>query len=141
PAGTVSRMHVRRAALTAVAALTLLTGCVRQPEVNARPHPGTETASIVGGVQLVTVRAGVDLRFNPSTIVVHPGRVRIVLVNTAKPGAGPPHDVQFAGLPGAAVPLVAAGQSASVTFDTPEPGTYAFVCSIHARQGQTGKLI
>jgi len=134
-------MHVRRAALTAVAALTLLTGCVRQPEVNARPHPGTETASIVGGVQLVTVRAGVDLRFNPSTIVVHPGRVRIVLVNTAEPGAGPPHDVTFSGLPSGDVPLTSAGRESAVTFTAPAAGTYHFVCSIHARQGQTGMLI
>jgi plastocyanin len=67
--------------------------------------------------------------------------VRIVLVNTEPPGAGPPHDVVFSGLPGADVPLAAAGQAQTVTFTAPAPGTYNFVCSIHARQGQSGKLI
>jgi plastocyanin len=133
-------MQVRRAVAIA-AALAALAGCAREAAVNRRPQSGTGVASLVNGVQQIVVRSGLDLRFHPATLVVHPGRVRIVLVNTAKPGAGPPHDIQFAGLPGADVALVAAGGSASVTFDTPEPGTYAFVCSIHARQGQTGKLI
>jgi plastocyanin len=73
--------------------------------------------------------------------VVHPGTVRIVLVNTAQPGSGPPHNVVFSGLPSADVPLAQAGQAQSVTFIAPAPGTYNFVCSIHATQGQTGKLI
>lgn len=133
-------MQLRRAVAIA-AALAVLAGCAREAAVNRRPTSGTGSASLVDGVQQVVIKAGVDLRFHPSTIVVHPGRVRIVLVNTAKPGAGPPHDIQMSGLPGASVPLADAGQTRSVTFDAPEPGTYDFVCSIHARQGQTGKLI
>jgi plastocyanin len=132
--------HLRRAVAIA-AALAALAGCVREASVNRRPHSGTGTASVVAGVQQVIIRSGVDLRFHPSTIVVHPGRVQIVLVNTSKPGAGPPHDLQLTGLPGAGVPLAEAGETRSVTFDAPEPGTYAFVCTIHTNQGQTGKLI
>jgi plastocyanin len=64
-----------------------------------------------------------------------------VLVNTSKPGAGPPHDVTFTGLPTANIPTTDAGRVSSVTFEAPAPGTYNFVCSIHARQGQTGTLI
>jgi plastocyanin len=131
-----------RRALLFVAALALLVSCSnRQSPTNKRPHNGTGTASMVAGAQVVTITSGVDLRFHPSTIVVHPGRVRIVLVNTSQAGAGPPHNVVFSGLPAADVPLATAGETQSVTFTAPAPGTYNFVCSIHARQGQSGKLI
>lgn len=124
-------------------ALAVLTGCARVPEVNTRPHPGTATATAAAtGLQQVVVRAGLDLRFHPSTIVVHPGRVRILLVNTADKGAGAPHNLTFNGLPGADnVPDVQAGYAAAATFVAPAPGTYSFVCTIHAAQGQTGKMI
>lgn len=137
-------MLVRHASrvLVALAAVASLAACAnRQAEVNKRPHSGTATASEVDGVQQIVVRTGLDYRFRPSTIVVHPGRVRIVLVNTAKPGAGPPHDLQVTDVPHADVPLATAGQVQSVTFTAPAPGTYRFVCSIHFAQGQTGKLI
>jgi plastocyanin len=134
-------MGSRRAA-GALLALLLLAACSnRQAAVNKRPHAGTGVASDVAGVQQIEVRTGVDLRFHPSTLVVHSGLVRVVLINTAQPGAGPPHDLQVTGLPGAAVPLTSAGRSSSVTFRAPAPGTYSFVCSIHAAQGQTGKLV
>jgi plastocyanin len=127
----------------ALALLASLAACARTPEVNSRPHPGTGTATVADdGVQQVIVKTGVDLRFDPSTIVVHPGRVRIVLVNTAAKGAGPVHNLTFSGLPDADdVPDVQAGYAASATFVAPAPGTYSFVCTIHASQGQTGKLI
>jgi plastocyanin len=130
-----------RRACALVAALVLLGACASEAPVNSRPQSGTGVASDVGGVQQVTVEAGLDLRFHPSTIIVHSGKVRIVLVNTAKPGAGPPHNLQLTGLPAADVPLAMAGQTQSVTFIAPAPGTYTFVCTIHAVQGQTGKLI
>jgi plastocyanin len=133
----------RRLVLAAllVATLAAVAGCVRQAEVNARPHLGTGTASVVHGVQQVMLSSGTDLRFSPSTIVVHPGPVRLVLVNTSDAGAGPPHDVTFAGLPTADIPTTYAGRTSSVMFTAPAPGTYHFECSIHARQGQTGTLI
>jgi plastocyanin len=137
-------MQLRRPFVLAtalVAALSTLAGCVSEPEVNARPHVGTDTASTVNGVQQITLRSGQDLRFTPSTIIVHPGVVRLVLVNTAQPGAGPPHNVMFSGLPVADIPTTQAGRLSSVTFSAPAPGTYQFVCSIHARQGQTGTMI
>jgi plastocyanin len=134
-------MKSRRGAVLLLA-VTVLAGCSnRQAAVNKRPHDGTGVASDVGGVQQIVVRSGTDLRFTPSTLVVHQGRVRIVLVNTSQPGAGPPHNMLVSGLPGVDVPLTSAGQTHSVTFTAPAPGTYSFVCSIHAAQGQTGKLI
>jgi plastocyanin len=136
-------MGSRRAAWALLALLGLLLAACsnREAPVNKRPHNGTGTASMVAGVQQIVVRAGLDLRFHPSTLVVHRGLVRIILVNTANPGAGPPHDLQVAGFPAADVPLTSAGRSSSVTFTAPAPGSYSFVCSIHAAQGQTGRLI
>jgi plastocyanin len=137
-------MNLRWPSVLVAALATVLlgtAGCVREPAVNARPHLGTGTASEVAGIQQVTLHSGLELRFEPSTIVVHSGPVRLVLVNTAKPGAGPPHDVTFAGLPTANIPTTYAGNESSITFVAPAPGTYHFVCSIHARQGQTGTLI
>jgi plastocyanin len=138
-------MVFRRALAVAAAlgALVMLAACSnREAPVNKRGHTGTAVASLVDGIQQVVVKSGVDLRFHPSTIVVHPGKVRIILVNTAKPGSGPPHNIQSTEVPGADVPLAMAGETAqSMTFVAPAPGTYSFVCSIHARQGQSGKLI
>jgi plastocyanin len=137
-------MQLRRPFVLATALTTVLltaTGCVREASVNSRPNVGTGTASEVSGVEQITLRSGLDLRFTPATIVVHPGTVRLVLINTAKPGAGSPHDVTFTGLPSANIPTTYAGRESSVTFVAPAPGTYHFVCSIHARQGQTGTLI
>lgn len=123
-------------------ALVLLAGCSnRESPTNKRPHAGTGTASVVGDVQQLTITTGVDLRFHPSTIVVHRGTVQLTLENLRNNGGGPPHNLQVSGFPAGNVPLIAAGQSATVTFVAPAPGTYNFVCTIHARQGQTGKLV
>jgi plastocyanin len=132
-------MQLRRASTVALA--FLISACTSEAAVNARTHAGTETASPSAGVQVVVVRSGTDLRFHPSTIVVHPGKVRIVLDNTSKPGAGPPHDLTFRSLGGLYIPTTQAGRRASITFTAPAPGTYAFVCTIHANQNQTGKLV
>ena len=135
-------MRVRRASV-AVLALLLATACSNaESPTNKRAHAGTATSSPgPDGLQTVTLTTGVDLRFHPSTIVVHPGKVRIVLRNTAKPGAGPPHTLQVTGLPGAFIGTTQAGREQAVIFTAPAPGSYAFVCTIHATQNQTGKLI
>ena len=64
--------------------------------------------------------------------------MRVALVNTGK---GAPHDWTLEGLPGAATALASAGETKTVTFIAPAPGTYTFVCTIHKKQGQTGKLV
>jgi plastocyanin len=125
-----------------LAAIALLAGCTNaEPTINKQPHPGVSTAASRGGVQQVRVTTGVDLRFHPSTIVVQPGKVRIVLVNDTGKGVGPPHDLDVLGIPGATVPLAQPRQAREVTFTAPSPGRYRFVCTIHAKQGQTGVLV
>jgi plastocyanin len=123
-------------------ALAVSSACSNsEATINKRPHPGITTASTADGVQEVTVTTGVDLRFHPSTIVVHPGKVRIVLVNNTGKGVGPPHNLDVSSVPGAFVPLAQSNQKREATFIAPSPGRYRFVCTIHANQGQTGTLV
>lgn len=135
---------VRAAGVVAVVLVVggLLAACSnRESPINKRPQAGTATASPVDGIQQITITTGVDLRFHPSTIVVHRGEVRLILKNVPTNGGGPPHNIFFAGLPVADVPDTDVGVTNSVTFMAPAPGTYNFVCTIHAAQGQSGKLI
>lgn len=128
-------------ALAVASTLVVTAACSNGSTVAAkRPHAGTGTASEVSGVQQVKITTGNDLRFHPSTIVVHPGPVEVVLVNTEKPGGGPPHDVKITGLPGQS-PTAFAGSTIAYRFTAPAPGSYRFVCTFHVEQGQTGTLI
>jgi plastocyanin len=130
-----------RIAAAALAALIVLTACSNTSSpVNRRPHTGSATASDVNGVEQVTIKAGDDFRFSPSTIYVHAGKtVRIVLVHT---GTGAPHDWQLSAFPSYMVPLLnGQGQQGSTTFVAPAAGRYQFVCTIHLQQGQTGTLV
>ena len=116
----------------------VLAGCQRQAAMNREPHNGSSTATLADGVQQVTITADQRYRFSPSTITVHPGKVRITLSHV---GTGAPHDWSLTGFPDDNVPLVTPGQSQSVEFTAPAPGRYTFVCTIHVTQGQTGTLI
>ena len=128
----------RPAYLLAVVGLALASCTNTQPAVNREPQSGSAAASTVGGVQQITISAGDDYRFHPSTVTVHPGELRVVLTH---PGTGAPHNWQLPGRPNDDVPLTPAGQTNSVTFETPAPGRYRFICSIHVTQGQVGTLI
>jgi len=120
-------------------AASVLAGCTNsQSSVNSRPHTGTATASSVGGVQQVTIEVGVDDRFHPSTIVVHPGRVQIVLKHDA---AGAPHNLSIGNPVNVFVPTIDSGRSESTSFTAPAPGKYQFVCTLHAKLGMTGTLV
>ena len=109
-----------------------------QSAANREPYTGATTVAATSGVQQVTLHVGVSFRFTPSTITVHPGKVRITLVHDA---GGAPHNWQLLGIPGDFVGTVNDGQTGEVTFTAPSPGRYTFVCTIHERQGQTGTLI
>lgn len=143
PLGTVQDMPSGRAqrllAVVACAAVVPVAACNSTASVNKNPHTGVGTASSVDGLQVITVHTGVDYRFHPSTLTVHPGRVKIVLINTEKEGA--PHNLDVLKDPAANVPLTYAGETQSMTFVAPAPGRYRIECSIHVAQGQTGTLI
>ncbi len=64
--------------------------------------------------------------------------MKVILKNVGK---GAPHNWSLNGFPADFVPLTPAGGVSQAQFTAPSPGTYVFVCTIHTRQGQTGKLI
>jgi plastocyanin len=134
-------MMIRRAGMV-MAALGLIAGLSacsnRQASPNREGHTGAATASTVAGVQQVTVTVDTSFRFDPSTITVHPGTVKIILVHK---DSGAPHDLAVTGFPADNVPLARAGATTSATFTTPAPGSYGFVCTIHQAQGMTGTLV
>lgn len=121
-----------------IAAVVLVGGCQSQSAINRNPHVGATTAAATDGVQDVVITTDQNYRFDPSTITVHPGKVRITLKHT---GTGAPHNWSLQGFPADAVPLVSPGQEKSIEFVAPAPGTYTFVCTIHVAQGQTGTLV
>ena len=127
------------AALVVVALSTSVAACSnRQAAPNRRGHAGSATASTENGVQQVTLVVNDNFRFDPSTVTVHPGTVKVTLVHRGK---GAPHDFSVDGAPADHVPLVSAGQTTSSTFTTPAPGTYRFECTLHVAQGMTGTLV
>jgi plastocyanin len=121
-----------------VAIALTLTACQTQSAINREPHTGSSTAAAVGGVQQVTITTDQYYRFSPSTITVHPGKVKITLNHV---GTGAPHDWSLNGFPADNIGLVTPGQAKSVEFTAPAPGRYTFVCTIHIAQGQTGTLV
>ena len=129
---------VSLAALAVLVAGWLVAGCQSQSAINREPHAGSTTASAVAGVQEVVITTDQSYRFTPSTITVHPGKVRITPKHV---GTGAPHDWSLLNFPADYVPLVSPGQTRSVEFTAPWPGTYKFVCTIHVPQGQTGSLV
>lgn len=121
------------------ALIVSLVGCTnQQSSINRVRQSGAATAATVAGVQQVTVTADDHYRFAPDTITVHPGQVRIILINK---GTGAPHNLLVTGFPADFVPLASAGQTTTATFTAPAPGRYQFVCTIHVAQGQTGTLV
>ncbi len=58
-----------------------------------------------------------------------PGRVRVVLDNTEKPGQGAPHNLQVGGLPSAAVPLTTAGQQTQTSRSPRRPRAPTASCA------------
>jgi plastocyanin len=131
--------HSARAVAAALLVAIVITGCTnRQASPNRRGHPGSATASTVDGVQQVTLTVSDTFRFNPSTVVVHQGKVKITLVHK---GSGAPHDFSLNGFPADHTGLVNAGSTTSTTFTTPSAGTYKFECTLHVTQGMTGTLV
>jgi len=124
-----------------LAGFALVTGCSGQAPVARRPHTGTATASEVGGIQQVTIDTGGDYRFHPSTVVVHPGMVKVILINQGGQGAGAPHTWQ---LDAGAMPFIGpttVGTQNEASFTAPAPGRYTFECTLHRNLGQTGTLV
>lgn len=129
------------AVLVLVAVAAGLAACARTP---ARPPSGSSrpdrvTAALAAdGVQVVDLDAGNDYRFHPSEVDARVGRIRLTLHHV---GIGAPHTWSAPDIPKARGPLVQPGESQTLSFTVTRPGTYRFVCTIHERQGQVGRLV
>jgi plastocyanin len=120
--------------------LVALAGCGGKPAPKAgstRPDEVTLTPA-ADGSQQVQIDADDSYRFHPSLVRAAPGPVEVTLHNV---GEGTPHNWTAGTLPGAAVPLIRGGESRSVRFTVSRAGDYRFVCTIHERQGQVGRLV
>jgi plastocyanin len=148
PAGIAAR---RSGALVVglVLAAGVLAGCGGGPGGSGGSAAPSSSSAALGtvttapdGVQEITLQTQDDYVFTPATFAVRPGTVRLTVTNVAKqlthnfrftPGAGPV-DVP------AQIPLLAPGQSQTITFTVQQPGDYGFECSFHTQLGQVGTM-
>jgi plastocyanin len=148
PAGSLVR---RSGALVVGLVLSagVLAGCGGGPEASggsaspssASAAPGTVTTA-PDGVQEVTLQTQDDYVFTPDAFTVSPGTVRLTVTNVAKQLT---HNFRFTpgGAPAAIVeqiPILAPGQSQTITFTVQQPGDYPFECSFHVQLGQVGTM-
>jgi plastocyanin len=136
---TSSRWVVGAGALSAVAVLLGAGGCQREsPRFDkATSAVPPITASVAAdGSQTLTLQMNDVLRFVPSNIQVHPGKITVTLANAGKD----PHqfevpdlDVSTGNIPG--------NTTKTVTFTIPAGAkTYPFDCAYHTSEHMVGTL-
>lgn len=123
------------------AAAPVLTGCTNQQPARfaaagARSHSTVTASAGAGGVQRIVIDATSNDRFIPDTVVVHPGRVTLVVRNTG----AVPHTLE---IPSLGVDTGNIGKLATrqVTFTVTKPGRYPFDCAYHVTLGMDGVLV
>ena len=111
---------------------------VPTPEATATPTPPP------AGVQEVTIKAIVGIRFDTDEIKVKPGPVIVHFINE---DTGVPHNVAFYTDKSASEAIFGANENictgpcqVDITFEAPDPGTYFFRCDVHP-QIMTGDFI
>jgi plastocyanin len=120
-------------------ACVALVGCSNRnaPQTRGAHSGDVQVTAGAGGVQAVTIDGGDNMRFDPSTIHVHPGKVKITLDVTGTT----PHELSFTKDIKPTIPLTLHGQHGSIEFTVTKPGRYPFVCQLHQREGMTGTMI
>ena len=113
-----------------------LSGCTSEGKSSARPTHSEPSAAAPADVQTVRVEGNDALHFNPQTVAVRPGRVRIIF--TVKGGlpqtfTAPKLNTDSGN--------VKPGASATLDIVIPRSGRYAFYSSYHRRQGMTGTIV
>jgi plastocyanin len=106
----------------------------------ATPAPSATAATSdapSGAVVEVTVGTdtGADLKFDPGDVTVPAGTdIRLAFENRSSV----PHNLTFQGpISVATSTIVAPGASETLEFKAPDPGEYAFVCTLHPGMGGT----
>lgn len=115
------------------------------PPAAATQAPGQSPAatSPAGSATAITVEA-VDSAFDVKTITAPANSTFKVTLNNR---GEIPHDIAFFDKEGGAPlaetatsPIIQGGQTATITFTTPGPGTYFFVCLVHPKE-MTGTFV
>jgi plastocyanin len=116
----------------APAVLALLAGC-------SSGSSGSSAKATTSGVQSVTIGATDDFRFTPADVTVHPGKVRISLVDKGSY----PHNISFPSLAATSASVSGSpGQtSTTLVLTLTKPGRYGFVCTYHSSAGMKGSLV
>ena len=127
-------------AATAVAVVLGSAACERQsPRFdNHAPSAAPVTTAEVdsAGNQTITLQMTDLLRFVPSQIVVHPGKITVTLANAGKE----PHQFEVPDL-NVSTGNIPVGTTTSVTFTIPAGAkTYAFDCAYHTSEHMVGTL-
>lgn len=121
----------------AVVLLAVAAGCSNRqpPRFKGKEHQTVTATAGPGGVQRVEIEATDADRFVPDTIVVHPGKVTVVVRNTG----AVPHTFE---IPSLHVNTGNIGKLAvkSVTFRVEKPGSYSFDCAYHVTLHMDGTL-
>ena len=127
--------------------VALLAGCSnREPTLpEATRTAGGDVGTVktdAAGVQAITLTTGDDYVFTPDHFTVAPGQVQLTVRNTAKQMT---HNFAFTQGKGPAaiteqIPVLAPGQSQTITFTVTTPGDYPFECSFHVALGQVGTM-
>jgi plastocyanin len=127
--------------LTAVAVLLGAAGCQRQsPRFQGAAAPTTvpPVAAKVGadGTQTVTLQMTDLLRFVPSTVVVHPGKITVTLANAG----GDPHQFEVPSL-NVSTGNIPGHTTKTVTFTIPAgTNSFPFDCAYHTSEHMVGTL-
>jgi plastocyanin len=132
-----------------VLAAGVLAGCGGGPGGSGGSAAPSSSSAALGtvttapdGVQEITLQTQDDYVFTPDAFTVSPGTVRLTVTNVAKqlthnfrftPGGGPVGIAEQ-------IPLLAPGQSQTITFTVQQPGDYRFECSFHTQLGQVGTM-
>jgi plastocyanin len=101
-------------------------------------NPGTSSAPSGETVEItVGTDTGAELKFDPAEVTIQAGTtVRVTFENRSSM----PHNLTFqAPINVATATVVEPGSSETVEFQAPDPGEYAFVCTLHP--GMAGTLI
>ena len=131
---------------TLVSAALLVAGCGSssepQPEAEQAPPPKQSDEQAAAGKPVATVKIeGTDFKLDPATVrVKKPGTVRFELDNAGDS----PHALEVEGPKGEVeTETITPGNSATVTADLSEPGTYTMYCPVgnHKGMGMTGKIV
>jgi len=105
---------------------------------------GAEPSGGAGGTSTAVSVEAFDTAFDTKTIEAPANsELKVTLTNTGEL----PHDIAFYDKEGgsplvadAMTPILQGGESATVTFTTPGPGTYFFLCLVHPQE-MTGSFV